>query len=813
MQSVPAFDEATLDAVAGALDLRAPNRDAIQTLAMRLSEHYAASQEPFEAVLDSATGVGKTFIMAGGIDYFAQLGLRNFAIIAPGQTILQKTIDQFTEGTSKSLADRLVVSPKPTVIHAGNFNTPMMRAVMDDPQRVKLYVFSVQSLIKPSTKVGRRTHEFHEGLGSEFYTYLDELGDLIVFADEHHCYYGPKFSQAVRDLTPLALVGLTGTPAKKTPPEQIIFRYPLLAAIADKLVKTPVVVGRRDERADDRTQLLDGARLLVAKQQTIVNYCDHNGGEAFNAVMLVNCKDIAHAEEVGALVESDQFMGGAFTGRVLVVHSNQSDEALAKLDAVEQPGNPTRVIVQVGMLKEGWDVRSVYVIASLRASLSEVLTEQTMGRGLRLPFGSYTGWQMLDTLDILAHDQYEKVLKKAQALQQDFIDYRTVITTTIAMDGQTKATVDQQSVGIDITTAEAGDQDGGSANGAIRVVDQDTREQEAEIAAKLLVMRPDAPQITVPVTEATPVVVPFSLSMITDVNPCRELGRKLSAAGNDVLQRRILGAAVITGADGLRRTQLSTPSAADNISSKVELLPLVEARDRVVTEVRQRRVIPGRPGEGEQVTRLINAVIEGAGDDAQELLSRFPSRIATEVALLVGEAATRAPKLQFTTSVAVVPFNPKPQNERPDPSGDLIGKFKARQPYTGWKRCMFDQTWFDSEPERHLAVIIDAEETVQAWARLLIGDLPILWNGAQNAYNPDFLVTTTDGDAWIVEVKSNRDANTADVVAKRQAALEWVNTVNADSATGRRWHYLLATETDLKTASGSWATFVSTCGA
>jgi len=41
------------------------------------------------------------------------------------------------------------------------------------------------------------------------------------------------------------------------------------------------------------------------------------------------------------------------------------------------------------MLKEGWDVKNVYVIVSLRASVSEILTEQTLGRGLRLPFGAY----------------------------------------------------------------------------------------------------------------------------------------------------------------------------------------------------------------------------------------------------------------------------------------------------------------------------------------------------------------------------------------------------------------------------------------
>jgi hypothetical protein len=50
------------------------------------------------------------------------------------------------------------------------------------------------------------------------------------------------------------------------------------------------------------------------------------------------------------------------------------------LHAVEDPDSPVRVIVSVAMLKESWDVKSVYVICSLRASVSEILTEQTLGR-------------------------------------------------------------------------------------------------------------------------------------------------------------------------------------------------------------------------------------------------------------------------------------------------------------------------------------------------------------------------------------------------------------------------------------------------
>ena len=42
-------------------------------------------------------------------------------------------------------------------------------------------------------------------------------------------------------------------------------------------------------------------------------------------------------------------------------------------------------------LKEGWDVTNLYTIVPLRASASDILTEQTLGRGLRLPYGKRTG--------------------------------------------------------------------------------------------------------------------------------------------------------------------------------------------------------------------------------------------------------------------------------------------------------------------------------------------------------------------------------------------------------------------------------------
>src|SRR5664279_6188078 len=92
--------------VAARLDLREPNRLAVETLAAELSQYYDVDQKqpPFEAVMDVATGVGKTYILVGAMELLvAAHGIRDFVIVTPGSTILNKTKDNFTPGHPKSM--------------------------------------------------------------------------------------------------------------------------------------------------------------------------------------------------------------------------------------------------------------------------------------------------------------------------------------------------------------------------------------------------------------------------------------------------------------------------------------------------------------------------------------------------------------------------------------------------------------------------------------------------------------------------------------------------------------------------------------
>jgi type III restriction enzyme len=107
--------------------------------------------------------------------------------------------------------------------------------------------------------------------------------------------------------------------------------------------------------------------------------------------------DTRNCDEVGAYLEK---ICPELQGAVLVIHtknngeiseaaSGKSRDELEKLrkeaNEIDTWKSPHKAIVSALMLKEGWDVRNVTVICGLRAyaAMSDILPEQTIGRGLR----------------------------------------------------------------------------------------------------------------------------------------------------------------------------------------------------------------------------------------------------------------------------------------------------------------------------------------------------------------------------------------------------------------------------------------------
>ena len=788
-------DENLIDAVASRLDLRAPNTEALRAIAYTTSQHYDVERRPppYECVIDVATGVGKTYVLAAALEYYAARGVRNFAVVTPGRTILEKTIANFTAGHPKSLLGAMDVDP--LVVTAENF------ATVDhaEEDRVRLYVFSVQSLIRPTGKQGRKTHTFHELLGDAFYTYLQERDDLMLFADEHHVYFGKSFSAAIRDLEPRVLVGLTATPHKDTPREQIVYAYPLAHAIADRLVKTPVIVGRHDERKDERTKLADGLRLLEAKRIAVERYCALTGKPPVNPVMLVIATTIAEAEQAEADLRDPGFMEGRYADAVLTVHSNKPDEALAELETVEDLDSRVRVIVSVGMLKEGWDVKNVYAICSLRPMLSELLQEQTLGRGLRLPFGEYTDVRLLDSLEVIAHDKYDQLLKKKGVIDQEFVDWRTRLEIHTDPLGDQSVVIETTETPVEVTV-------GGGEAGRPAIEELEQREEEAKRDTEGLAeeLRPRAgfPAIELPRLTMTPVKLSFSLNDITDHDAFELLGRQFALAPRDDLRREEIVATVERGADGLTQTRLGT-RRGETVESKAEQIPLAEARERLVDSVLHADVVTLRIGEDVAAARIVDAFLQGIGDGADRVLSGF---LDTAAARLVRAVTTEHRRFvahpEYSKVVDSQPFAPI-RLARAETSEDRAGPWKRGVAYTGYAKSLYEQDWFDSGLEKQVAIALDDAPEIVVWSRLQRADLRIVWESDGRVYEPDFVAVDGDGVHWVVEAKADRDLPSRDVQGKELAAKRWAQHVSAQ--TGVDWRYLLVGETDVTEAHGSWA--------
>lgn len=829
--SVLDVDLDVLEAVAGSLNLREPNKEAVQSIAFEIAQHYDvdAKPRPFEGVVDSATGVGKTYVFAGAVEYLAQAqGVRNFVLIAPSRVILNKTIEQFTAGHRKSLLKDM--NAPVTLVTVDNFDSPAMAAIMDDDSRVKVYVFTVQALLKPKKKSDKRTHTFQEGLGAGLYDRLKNCDDLTVFADEHHAYYGPEFSTAIRDLHPWALIGLTATPHKRTPEDSIIFRYPLAAAIADQYVKTPVIVGRKDDKHDPTTKLLDGVTLLEHKRQIAERHASVHNLPRINPVMLVVARDITEAEQWADVLRDDAFRGGSYRDAVLVVHSrtvkeDHEEAELRRLTDIEDPASPIRVVISVAMLKEGWDVKNVYVLLSTQPSLSDILTEQVLGRGLRLPWGEYTGVEMLDTLEVLAHDRFEDLLRRRQVLNESFIDHRTRAVLRLNAEGEQVVVRQTEQVTnplialpelLPVTPDSSTSQPVEPAPSPVPVpgqpglADAASREQiGATEVARMAVDLAPRQAIRVPLVKQLPIISHFSLTDITDFEQFRALGARLRVNPDETLRRTLVGAKVITDASGVRRTELVTSTAADTVKATGLLMSAEDLRALLTEAILHSSVVSARPDrdghERRAIRPILDAFFDGLNGGADELLSAYLDRATAQLLAMVNAEARRfTAKPRHDEAVKPTTFEKTRVNTRPV-SSNRHGAFDRRSAYDGWSsRALYAIAWFDSTPERDFANILDDDSGLEAWLRLHTGDLPIVWAADGRQYNPDFIALDTSGGGWLIEVKSDKDLNTSDVQGKREAAKRWANMVNAAEGVERTWTYLLLSETDIKSAKGSW---------
>jgi type III restriction enzyme len=446
--------------VAGRLSLREPQTVSLERLhtalesvpalrdsKARSAEELKAMQEALQAEFPKltdferdfpslcfalATGVGKTRLMGAFISYLhAAYGYKHFFVLAPNLTIYDKLIRDFSDTTGpkyvfKGIADFAVEAPEVITGETYEQKGDLVSQAIDAP--VQINIFNI-SKINSEVRGGKapKIKRLSEYLGQSYFEYLAGLPDLVLLMDESHRYRAGAGIRALNELRPLLGLELTATPFTEgtkgpVPFKNVVMEYTLARAIEDGFVKEPAVVTQQnfnpaDHSAEqlERIKLMDGIRVHEETKVHLLTYAEQSGQKPVKPFMLVIARDTTHAAALLGTIEG--LFDGQYKGKVIQVDSSKSgaeeEEMIRRLLLVESYTEPTEIVIHVNMLKEGWDVTNLYTIVPLRAANARTLIEQSIGRGLRLPYGRKTGVEVVDRLNIIAHDRFKEVIDEA----------------------------------------------------------------------------------------------------------------------------------------------------------------------------------------------------------------------------------------------------------------------------------------------------------------------------------------------------------------------------------------------------------------
>lgn len=833
------YDPALVEQVSYNLDLREPNQQALDALAKALD----TADPGAEFIADLATGVGKTYIAGGLLDYLYESGVRNVLIVTPGSTIQRKTIDNLTPGHPKYLRG---LQSRPMVITLDTVERGEVGAALADPDRFKVFVFTVQSLLRPNKEDRRRAFQPHETLGTAVRTYLESVDDLVVIADEHHVYYSgsaKKFEAAITELHPLATIGLTATPHAASE-SMVVYRYPLSEAIADGWVKIPVLVTRQDGIHDVRTQLADGLTLLDAKREAMRAYCAQVRGRKFaEPVMFLVASTIDEATEYRDLLVGSDMLGSA--EQVLLVTSEEPDATLALLDRLEDPDSPVRAVVSVSMLKEGWDVKNIYVIASVRSMESNLLTEQILGRGLRLPFGQRTGNPMLDTVEVLSHRSFASLLKQAKSLLEqtlgDRVDEASVVVNprlgqhvagaAVGEEGElptdfafpVSGTVEFELPGAAATDpnqdtlfdVEESDNEGGSSRHTglmVSTLDDRVGAGSASVETLRRVLKPRTPGgVTIPLF--LPSVVtrwerdPFTLASV-NLDSVEALGRTFAKDNAPTLTRKAIDAE----RDSSGEAHVVIRDQIEQVIATQTAMPFDTIENDLVGRLIRTNAVEASVTELNAAVAVARAFLAGAGVTESTPWRPEHGRLATaRLTEWIAAKQTSSPAREVREVRPVRWPEPSERFEtRPAADRQVVTssrEFVRGYPYAGYAKSVYEVNTFDAfSSEFVLADLFEKSGSVRAWVRIdqtVPLRITYLAGAVQRQYEPDFIVIDDAGVHWIVEGKRDGEMTSPVVIAKRDAAAAWVKTVNGSDQVHETWAYLLASES-VCSASTSW---------
>ncbi|MBW1796088.1 MAG: DEAD/DEAH box helicase family protein [Deltaproteobacteria bacterium] len=865
-----------VNSISNRLSLRPPQRDSLEILsriceittlekngdtahALEIIKSEFSTVEDFERDFPSlcfalATGVGKTRLMGAFIAYLHQSqDIKHFFVLAPNLTIYNKLIADFTPNTPKYVFQGLsqfAVDP-PEIITGDNYESG--RGMGGDLFGVvHINIFNI-SKINSEVRGGKspRIKRLVEYVGESYFEYLSGLDDLVMLMDESHRYRASAGVKAINELNPILGLELTATPqverGQKTELfKNVIYSYPLSSAMNDGFVKEPAVATRENfdsanysEDGLEKIKLEDGIRIHENTKVELEVYARNNDEHMVKPFMLVVAQDTTHANALQQVIEGDDFFEGRYKGKVITVHSNirgeEKDDVVEQLLNVEDPNNSVEIVIHVNMLKEGWDVTNLYTIVPLRAANSKTLVEQSIGRGLRLPYGKRVSVPAVDRLTIVSHDKFQEIIDHAN-------DPNSIIRTGIIIgkdipEAGKKAVVVTSKFEAAITGTTETPDGAGSVQKTLGFIETP---EEREIAKATF-----------------QVINQYEKLRGSDQLQENEVQKEIKKKVEEIVRPKQGLVFDTIGEDKVEEIIKETTSLYQNLSidipkivvvpkgevvcgyedfemdtSNVNLQPV--AQDILIQHLHDLQRYKLRDGSGIIVEKrpedyLIRGLIDFndiSYDDHAELLYKLAGQIVSRLRTYLREAEDVLNVLQYHQQTLVNLIHSQMQDHfvesatsyeahvtkgfrtlRPNnytaDKNDNVRNFRIPIPegekarikamlFCGFEKCLYAIQKFDSDSERRFAVVLENDkDEVQKWFKPSKGDFQIHYSH-DASYEPDFVVETNN-TKFLCEPKQASEMTDETVLKKADAATVWCEqaTEFALSNGSKPWKYLL----------------------
>lgn len=791
-----------------------------------------------------ATGIGKTRLMGASIYYlYKTKGYRHFFILAPGSTIYDKLRKESNPAHPKYIFKGLEAEMgSPKVYDGENYDTypvhyEQTALTFEKSSEIELFIFNIGKIFNSKTDTQFNFHKFQETLGMSFSAVLASFNDLVICMDEAHRYYAPASMKAINFLKPVLGLEYTATPKSTS---NVIYSYDLARGAVEGYLKTPVVMGRSNmagySAADiEEMKIRDGLTQHEHRKAVLRQYCDDHDLPYVKPIVLIACKDTNHAKDIRSLIDSDGFLNGRYKGKVIEIHSNmkgeETEENVRLLLSIEKAENPIEIVLHVYKLKEGWDVNNLFTIIPLNAAKSDILAMQTIGRGLRLPFGFITGDEDIDTLDIVAHEHYRELVDEIK--NSDIFRYRDLDRTGVEptdtvdvsspVDDAQLSLFDQLVTDTGTLTFREADNPQTQQNlydAYLRTFGPGRQRQTSEADDNQISLFDLPAQDGSSAGDQTPAIPEPAPTPAGDKKPMSkdEFVQKFREySGRAISVPKIL--VQTTSEVKFNRFQVRrTIQDFEVAMAKIERFDAVNqqflaAVDAQILEVEDAMntlacmlldSIPELSYDDADfiidVADQYLAQIEGDEEDKRKIVRRYATLIVSDIRAQIFEHVERKTQDIHTVQKDLILFRRFVKNIRKD------GRVRFDRPFTdkanirkylftGYKKGYYTENGFDSDTERLFSIILEEDPEVIRWIKPPLNQLGLFWQAGQQ-YNPDFLVETAT-HKYMVEVKAANEVTAQDVVAKAREGIRWCRFASTADPDHKPWVYRLITDENI----------------